>query len=172
MILSGYMMGVINLRTHIRTRSAFSLIELLIVLSLLSILSLLAVPQLLRFNDRWVLQSSAHMLANDIRRMQRQSVQECSEYIFELHTTQFYYNLRINDLTKPTIKQVFLDPKITKISSTLQKPHIGNMADLCVLRFSYLGSPNQAGSIVLETNSGDTIKLTVDVTTGRVKVDD
>ena len=164
------MMGVINLR--IRSKSAFTLIELVIVLTLLGILSLLTVPQLLRFNDRWVLRSSAHMLANDIRKMQRLSVQECSEYIFELHTTQFYYNLRINDLTKPTIKQVFLDPKITKISSTLQKPHQGDMKDLCVLRFSYLGSPNQAGSIVLETNSGDKISLTVDVTTGRVKVYD
>ncbi|NLB41318.1 MAG: hypothetical protein GX815_03510 [Clostridiales bacterium] len=46
------------------------------------------------------------------------------------------------------------------------------MADLHVLVFSYSGSPKQAGNIVLETNSGDTIKLTVDVTTGRVKVFD
>ncbi len=165
-------MGVINLCTQFRKKLGFTLIELVIVLALLGILSLLTVPQLLRFNDRWVLRSSAHMLANDIRLMQRQSIQECSEYIFELHTTQFYYNLRINDLTKPTIKQVFLDPKITKISSTLRNPYVGNMADLHVLVFSYSGSPKQAGNIVLETNSGDTIKLTVDVTTGRVKVFD
>lgn len=165
-------MGVINLLTHIRSKRGFTLLEIVIVLTLIGILSLMTVPHLLRFNERWILQSSAHMIANDIRRMQRQAVQECSEYNFELHTTQFYYILRINDLTKPKIKQVFLNPKISKISSTLKKPHQGNMADLCVLRFSYLGSPNQAGEIKLETKNGENILLTIDVTTGRVKVYD
>ena len=36
-----------------------------------------------------------------------------------------------------------------------------------ILKFSYLGSPNQAGEIVLNTNSPDSIRLTVDVTTSR-----
>ncbi|MDD2502483.1 MAG: prepilin-type N-terminal cleavage/methylation domain-containing protein [Clostridia bacterium] len=160
------------MRTSAHGRLGFTLVELILVLTLLSILSIIAVPRIMRFNDRWILQSSAHMLANDIRLMQRLAVQECSEYNFELHTTQFYYILRINDLKKPNMKKVYLDSKITSISSTLNKPYTDHMADLCVLIFSYLGSPYHAGEIILETASGESIRLTVDVTTGRVKVYD
>ena len=116
-------MGVLIMRTSAHGRLGFTLVELILVLTLLSILSIIAVPRIMRFNDRWILQSSAHMLANDIRLMQRLAVQECSEYNFELHTTQFYYILRINDLKKPNMKKVYLDSKITSISSTLYKAY-------------------------------------------------
>lgn len=155
----------------IHRAKGFTLIELVLILSIIGILSILTVPNLTGFNEHWILKSTAYMLANDIRRIQRLSVQECTQYNFELNTTQFYYLLRNNDPTKPIIKKVFLDPKITYISSTLQRPYQG-MLDYYVLKFSYLGSPNQAGEIYLETINGKNISLTIDVTTGRVKVYD
>lgn len=147
--------------------------EILLVLVILGIAFTLTVPNLLRSNERWILRSTAYMIANDIRRVQRMSVQECSHYNFELQTKQFYYILRNNDPLHPNIKKVYLDPRITSITSTLFDPGYGGSAEgYRILKFSYLGSPNQAGEIILSTENGYSIKLTVDVTTGRVKVYD
>ncbi|HHU79121.1 MAG: prepilin-type N-terminal cleavage/methylation domain-containing protein [Caldicoprobacterales bacterium] len=157
----------------LKRNKGLTLIELLLVLSLLSVLSLMTIPNLLRSNNRWILRSTAYMIANDIRRIQRMSVQECTQYNFELQTKQFYYILRNNDPTHHNIKKVQLNPKITSITSTLYNPgYAGPKEGYRILRFSYLGSPNQAGEIVLETGNGDNIRLTVDVATGRVKVYD
>ena len=57
------------------------------------------------------------MIANDIRMMQRLSVQECSYYNFELNTKGFYYILRNNDPLEPNIKKVLLDPRLLLFST-------------------------------------------------------
>lgn len=156
-----------------RNRKGITLMELVLVFILLGILSALTVPNLLRSNERWLLRSTAYMIANDIRRVQRLSVQECALYNFELHTKQFYYILRSNDPMASNIKTVYLNSKITSVSSTLYNPDYGGTKDgYRILKFSYLGSPNQAGEIILKTSSGDSMKLTIDVATGRVKVYD
>ncbi|HHY82299.1 MAG TPA: type II secretion system protein [Clostridiales bacterium] len=156
-----------------RNSKGYTILELIAVLSVICILTALSVPNLLRANERWLLRSTAYMIANDIRRVQRLSVQECAQYNFEINIKEFYYILRSNDPTHPNIKKVKLDPKITQITSTLYNPGYGAPKDgYRILRFSYLGSPNQAGEIVLKTVNGDSIRLTVDVTTGRVMVYD
>ncbi|HHU49094.1 MAG: pilus assembly FimT family protein [Caldicoprobacterales bacterium] len=157
----------------LQNKKGITLMELILVIVILGVLSALTIPNLLRSNDRWILRSSAYMLANDIRRAQRLSVQECANYNIELQTREFFYILRNNDPIHPNIKKVHFNPRITSVSSTLYNPgYGGSMEGYRILKFSYLGSPNQAGEIVLNTNSGDSIRLTVDVTTGRVKVYD
>lgn len=156
-----------------RSSKGITLLELMLIIFLIGILSALTVPSLLRFNERWLLRSTAYMIANDIRRVQRMSVQECAYYNFELQTRQFYYILRHKDPTDPNIKKVTLDPRIVSISSTLHDSGYGGaMEGLRILTFSPMGSPNKAGEIVLKTVSGYSIRLTVDVTTGRVLVYD
>jgi len=156
-----------------RKSNGYTLLELILVLFIISILSTLTVPNLMRTNERWLLRSTAYMIANDIRRVQRLSVHECAQYNFELNLKEFYYILRNNDPRQPNLKKVTLDPKITKITSTLYNPGYAAPKDgYRILWFSYLGSPNQAGEIVLMSRNGDSIRLTVDVTTGRVMVYD
>lgn len=167
------MKGMDGLLGFLHNAKGITLLELTLVFILLGILFTLTMPNLMRLNERWLLRSTAFMIANDIRRVQRLSVQECANYNFELHTKEFYYILRSNDPIAPNIKVVDLNSKITSISSTLFDPGYGGAKDgYRILRFSYLGSPNQAGEIILNTSSGDNIKLTIDVTTGRVKVYD
>jgi prepilin-type N-terminal cleavage/methylation domain-containing protein len=156
------------------TKKAYTLIEVMLVLTILGILISFIVPNLLPFNDRWLLRSTAYMIANDIRRMQRQSVQECAEYNFEILPSQFYYKLRKNYATSETIKKVTLNPRINKITSTLtpSSKYGGQMAGYRIVTFSYLGNPSNCGNIVLETKGGSSIKLTIEVATGRVYVYD
>ena len=155
----------------LKRKNGFTLAELILILFLMGILSMLTVPKLTHFHERWILRSTAHMLANDIRKVQRLSVHECTPYNFELHTTQFYYMLRHNDPTGSALKKTYFDPKITSITSTLKK-YSDDSPNYKVLQFSLLGSPNQAGEIRMKTIHGETIYLTVDVTTGRVLVYD
>ena len=151
--------------------SGFTLIELLLVLLMLGILTSLAIPDLLHFSDRWILHSTACQIANDIRRVQRTAVQESDSCHFELHTGEFYYLIRRENLLLDPIKKVSLDPRISEISSTLYKPYYGGeWKDYRILKFSPLGSPNQAGSILLKTKHGNHIRITVEVATGRVHV--
>lgn len=162
-----------GLKGLLHNNKGVTLMEIILVLVVMGILFTLTIPNFLRFNDRWILRSTAYMIANDIRQMQRLSIQECSIYNFELHTKEFYYVLRNNDPLHPHIKKVYLDPRISYISSTLYNPgYGGTMEGYRILKFSYLGSPNQAGEIILYTRNGESIRLTVDVTTGRVKVYD
>jgi prepilin-type N-terminal cleavage/methylation domain-containing protein len=150
---------------------AFTLIEVIIVIGVLAILTAITVPSLLQYNDRWMLRSTAYMIANDIRLMQSLSIQECIDHKFELHTKQFYY-LTLKDRTTSDFgKRVVLDSRITEINSTLYDPkYTGQMNGYRILKFNYLGTPNQGGTIELKTKSGYFIKLTVEVVTGRVLV--
>lgn len=151
----------------------FTLVELMVVLVLLGVLATLTTPRLLHFTDRWMLRSTAHMMANDIRRVQSLSVQECDQYQFELHTKRFYYQTKNYQATAAPLKRITLDSRITLITSTLYNPgYSGTLDGYRILRFSYLGSPNQGGSIVMKTQAGNTVTITVEVTTGRVKVHD
>ena len=151
----------------------FTLMEVMLVIFMLGILTTLAVPSLLRSNDRWVLRSTAYRIANDIRQVQRMSVRECEEYKFELHTGKFYYRIMRESVTADPVKTVSLDSGISEVTSTLYDPKYGGeMAGYRVLQFSCLGSPNQGGTILLKTKKGDSVRITVEVTTGRVHVYD
>ena len=152
---------------------AFTLMEVMLVIMLLGILTVLTVPSLLHSNDRWLLRSTAHGIANDIRRVQRMSVQECEEYKFELHTKKFYYKIMSEVVKSDPIKTVNLDSRITEITSTLYNPKYGgDMEGYRILQFSCLGSPNQGGEILLKTKNGNSIRITIAVATGRVHVYD
>ena len=147
--------------------------EIMIVIMILGIISMLAVPNLLQANERWMLRSTAHMISNDIRRMQSMSIHESDQYQFELHTKSFYYQTKNYQANADIIKRVTLDPRITTITSTLYDPmYAGQREGYRILRFSYLGSPNRAGTITLKTKQGNRIEITIDVTTGRVRVFD
>lgn len=154
-----------------KNNKGFTLIELIAVLTIMGIIAGLTVPSLMNMTDKWMLRSTANMIANDIRLVQSMSIQECTEYQFELLTSRFTYQLKLAEFTKLPFKTVKLDPRITKLKSTLYDPGLkGIYKDDRLLIFSYLGSPNQAGTIELESKSGNRIKITIVVNTGRVQV--
>ncbi len=148
--------------------SGFTLIELIAVISLLSILCMIVSPNLVQMSDRWMLRTTAYALANDIRRVQSLAIHEGKGYRLDLYTQGFYYLLRSESATALPIKRMDLNPGIMDVSANFRtvEPSYG----LHSIQYRSTGSPLKAGTILLKSRSGNQIRLTVEVATGRVLV--
>ena len=149
----------------------FTLIELISVISLLGILLIIAVPNVYTVNQNWVLEAAAREMVEDIRWAQHLAIVEGKSYNFEIHLSKKYYKIRPDNYNSPSLKTVYLNPNIARITSTLLNPgYSGEFSDYRVLTYSATGNPGQTGSIVLETRNGKRLIITVAVGTGRAVI--
>jgi len=136
-----------------------TLIELIIVLAILSIIFSISIPQ---FNDiiaRYELQTTARMVASDLRLAQQMAISKGEYYriLFDLFNRDRYQLLSGTKM----IKQVFL-PKGVKLSATSFN---GN-----TVMFTPLGAPVPAGRIMLTGRNNENLFVIVAVATGRVRI--
>lgn len=143
----------------------FTLIELMCFIAVLAILSLIAVPEVMGSIDKWILDSTARQIAEDIRWTQHLAITGCISHNFDLNISNRSYRIRSAILSDPTIKTVEFNPNIASISSTFKSQ--GNYKRLS---FSSTGIPAQTGSIVLTSKKDKEVTITVAVGTGRVAI--
>lgn len=146
-------------------QKGFTLIELLSILIVMGILLAIVVPEIKTTREKWILDSTAREIAEDIRWAQHLAITECMNHNFDLDTANRSYRIRSILSNKPTVKSVNINSSITNISSTFKKE--GNYHRLS---FAPNGNPAQVGSIYLTSKSGKSLTITVVVSTGRVVI--
>ena len=143
---------------------AFTAIELLCVLAILGLLAALAVPALAHWAAAGTLETAAHRLAQDMRRVQQAAITSglTSEIVFYKYGTDFDY--RIRDYASGKKIDVKLPPGITFRS--INFPGEG----IYTLKFYRSGAPNQGGSVGLKNEKGESLYVIVTPATGRVRI--
>jgi prepilin-type N-terminal cleavage/methylation domain-containing protein len=142
---------------------AFTAIELLCVLAILGLLAALAVPALADWAAAGALETAAHRLAQDMRRIQQAAI--TSGLTSEI---QFYeYANRYRLIDNAADKEIFVDlpPGIAYRSNNFPVS-----AGKRTLKFYRSGAPNQGGSVGLKNERGEILYVIVTPATGRVRI--
>ena len=146
-------------------KKGFTLVELMCIIAVLAILSLIAIPEVMNSIDKWILDSTAKQIVEDIRWTQHLAITGCLIHYFDIDVSDRSYRIRSGILNDPTIKTVEFNPNITGIVSTF-KSH----GKYKRLSFSSTGIPAQTGSVFLTSKRGKEVTITVAVGTGRVAI--
>jgi len=142
-----------------------TLIELLCIIAILGVLSAIAIPEIVSTIDKWVLDSTAKEIVEDIRWTQHLATTKGIYHHFEVNLKENLYRIRSIALRDPTIKRVEFNPNISEITCTFKSE-----GDFKRLTFSPTGIPSQTGSITLTSKKGNELTITVAVGTGRVEI--
>lgn len=142
-----------------------TLIELLCIIAILGVLSAIAIPEIVSTIDKWVLDSTAKEIVEDIRWTQHLATTKGIYHHFEVNLKENLYRIRSTALRDPTIKRVEFNPNISEITCTFKSE-----GDFKRLTFSPTGIPSQTGSITLTSKKGNELTITVAVGTGRVEI--
>lgn len=146
----------------------FTLVELMATIFLLSILLLIAAPNIIMISQKWILETTAREMVEDIRWTQHLAIVEGQSYNFEIHLSEKYYLIRPARSKEVHRKKVKLNPNIVRVTSTLANN--GQFFDYKVLTYSETGNPSQTGRIVLESRDGNSVTITIAVGSGRAKI--
>ena len=153
-----------NLYKHER---AFTLVELLCVVTLLGLLTMIAMPAVQDVASRRPLEIAARSLATDMRRCQQTAIVSgsgrCVEFL--LYSTSYHY--RIKNCSTSEIERISFPEGITYRSTTF--PTSGGIPRL---RFNPDGAPNAGGTVVLQNSPGNILYVIVTPATGRVRISD
>lgn len=142
-----------------------TLIELICAIAILGILLVVAVPSITDSIDKWILESTARQIVEDIRWTQHLAITKGVTHNFDLNITNRSYRIRSAVIQEPTIKSVKFNSTIANISSSFR-----NHGSYKRLSFATTGNPSQTGSIVLTSKKGRELTITVAVGTGRVTI--
>ena len=66
----------------------FTLVELMATIFLLSILLLIAAPNIIMISQKWILETTAREMVEDIRWTQHLAIVEGQSYNFEIHLSE------------------------------------------------------------------------------------
>jgi len=146
-----------------KEEQGLTLIELICTITVLGMLLVVAVPSITDLIDKWVLESTAREIVEDIRWTQYLAITKGVTHNFDLNVANRSYRVRSALLQEPTIKSVKFKSTITNITSTFR-----NHGSYKRLSFATTGNPSQTGSIILTSKKGREITITVAVGTGRV----
>lgn len=145
-------------------KKGFTLIELICAIALLGVLLFIAVPEIKSTRNKWVVDSIAKQIVQDIRWTQHLARTEGAHYDFDVNTGEGTYRIRsLGD--QENIKNVELSSAITSITTSFQNKGIYDR-----LSFTPTGIPSQTGTIYLITADERELKITVAVGTGRVVI--
>lgn len=135
------------------SRSAFSLLEIVVVIGIIVMLASIATPGIQNYRSSIALQAEARRVVNDLRTAQDLAVSEQVVHYLEAAPSTATYRLYRNDATPTLLKTVSLENPITIADVT--GPADGRF------RYNSYGAVSTAGTIVLENENGETYTITV-----------
>ncbi len=129
------------------------------------ILSFIAIPKVLKTIDKWILDSTAREMVEDLRWAQHLALTESVSHNFDIFIKDRYYRIKSILSREPTIKTVTINPCISSINTSLE-----SYGSYYRLTFSATGIPSRTGTITLTSKKGNEKTITIAVGTGRVEI--
>ncbi len=141
---------------------AFTLIELLCVVSLLALICAIAAPAFRDLSHRRNLNIAARTMATEMRKVQQRAIMAGCGQIIEFVSSNRY---RVIDGKTEERYNVFLPEGIT-----IRNVNFPRFENVHYLRFNYNGSPSSGGTVTFENSGGDLLYVIVAPVTGRVRI--
>lgn len=144
------------MKTRIIVQKGFTLVELMILIAVLSIILALVLPRL-NFQDM-LLKKEAYLLCWNIRKVRMQNMTDGTERQMELTATTYKIQNGPRDL-----EIYHFDDSIQIWDNLDSDPFVSR------LKFSYYGSPNESGTIMIRnTKTKRYMEITIVPSSGRV----
>ncbi len=144
---------------------AYTLVELLCVISLLAMIVLIAMPALQGLEERRNLEIAARNLATDMRKTQQAAITRGHTFRIEFQSDDKQYRIR-NTITEE-VTRIRLPEGIEYCYITIEP--IGGFR---TSGFYYNGVPIHAGTVGFCNSSGDKLFVILAPVTGRVRISD
>ncbi|HSW35692.1 MAG TPA: GspH/FimT family pseudopilin [Candidatus Limnocylindrales bacterium] len=144
---------------------AFTLVELLCVLTLLGMMMMVAIPAMFDAGEQRNLEIAARAMATDMRLAQQTAITTGAVRCINIRITVNDY--RIGDCVSPNWVRVRMPEGVTIRSTTF--PVTGGFP---LLRFNRNGAPNIGGTVDLVNTAGEILYVIVTPATGRVRISD
>lgn len=152
-------------------RSAFSLIEMVIVMVIMAIAAVVAIP-MMSSAGTVQLRSAANMIAADLEYAKSMAISRQKTYsvVFDKNVESYQIEDSSGIITHP-VKKGFSYIINFKNDSRLSKVDILNVnfAGVSKVSFDYLGSPDNTGYVDIKA-AGSTIRISVEAATGYITI--
>ncbi|MEW6447052.1 MAG: prepilin-type N-terminal cleavage/methylation domain-containing protein [Bacillota bacterium] len=154
-----------------RKEAGFTLIETAVTLMVIGIFSALVTVSYLRYAAHWDLVTAARVLASDIRETRDQAIQGGEGADLWFYKGWGYYERRSS--TGQVCEEVYLPKRVMFDSFNGFQEVKGLPAGTPVykLHFKFTGNPGSTGTVYLKNTVGESRKVVIAVTTGRVRVE-
>ncbi len=136
----------------ISKKRAFTLMEVLVVISVIVILTIITIPGYRAFQPNLQLRSVSREIASDLRYIQQLTITEQEEYCLKILSLEKKYQLVKCGQADP-IKEKMMPDKIQAISAT------GFTND--EVRYNPYGAVSESGTITLENTKSETKNILV-----------
>jgi prepilin-type N-terminal cleavage/methylation domain-containing protein len=150
----------------LKNEFAFTLIEVLCVISLLALLTMIAVPALAGFGENQSLEIAARALANDMRKSQQKAITFGWTQLIEFRGDNNHYpEYRLKDGNTNEYTLIRLPEGISYYYNNFPRD-----SSVRTLKFMRSGAPNPGGTVGLRNRSGKILYIIVAPATGRVRI--
>ena len=146
---------------------AFTLIELMVVLSVLSILTLLIIPQFDALMNKVALKQVAYQMAADFNYVKQKSINNSGtglpKVLIVSSANSYYIYAKPLTIERQVNLSEIYNNRVRILS------YNGTQSELS---FNYLGTPIKCGTVTLKNSDGDFMYVIVSAVIGRIRVDD